>query len=206
MTKIIDLQMFPCINYIKELINSTNIEINANESMQKRSFRNRYIILGANGLISLTAPIKGGREQKHPINEILIDYSNNWQIKHWRALQSSYMKSPFFEYYAENVHTLLFSKEESLFLFDLKILNWLLEVLNINTIIKILHHHSDIQNDAIDRRNHFLPKSYQNECEENHITYSQVFEDRFGFQQNLSILDLIFCEGPNAINLLKNSC
>ena len=100
----------------------------------------------------------------------------------------------------------MFSKEVSLFLFDLKILDWLLKVLNINTLIKIFHDRSDIQNDIIDRRNHFLPKSYQNECEEKPITYSQVFEDRFGFQSNLSILDLIFCEGPNAINLLKNSC
>ena len=206
MIKLIDLQLFPSIDYIKEFINCPNIIIEACESMQKRSFRNRYVISGANGLIGLTVPIVGGREKKQFYKDVKIDYSENWQLRHWKTLQSSYNKSPYFEHYAPALQSFFSAEEDFLFLFNYKILDWITKTLKINTLITLYDNNNKNINIESNIINKFLPNVPLNPDYVWKPKYPQVFEDRFGFLPNLSILDMLFCVGPNSLSLLKNNC
>lgn len=169
------------------------------------SFRNRYIISGANNTISLSIPIAGGREQKTLIKDVRINNVMDWQTTHWRTLLSAYSKAPFFEFYSRDVKSLIFSKEDMLLSLNIKVLVWILNVLKINLVVEftrdfILHYanHTDC-------RNYFLPKSFQKDTINWVPKYPQVFEDRLGFQPNLSIIDFIFCVGPDASRLLSTA-
>ncbi len=204
MSLVIDSQSFPCIYYIKRLTEYKHIKIEEYENFQKMSFMNRYIISGANGIQNLTIPIAGGREQKKLIKDVKIDNSKNWQTKHWRSLLSAYSKAPYFDFYSQDIKGLIFSEEEYLFSFNMNILEWICKILKIDAVIEftetfVLHYE-----DETDSRNYFLPKSFQSP-ENKVLYYLQVFEDRIGFQPNLSIIDLIFCEGPNSRNLMQQS-
>jgi hypothetical protein len=167
------------------------------------SFRNRYIIATANGLCQLSIPLLGGRDQKTMIQDIKINNSTNWRLAHWRTLLSAYNKAPYFEYYAEELKDLIFSEEEFLFSFNCKILDWVCKMLTVNVLIGLTEEFFISYPPGSDYRNRFLPKSFQQQAPVLH--YQQVFQERIGFQPNLSILDLILCEGPNAIHLLTQN-
>jgi hypothetical protein len=206
MKLLIDLQLFPSINYFKKLIESTHVRIEEYENFQKMSFRNRYLIYSSNGVAHLTVPIVGGREQKTLITDVEIDYSTDWRIKHWRSIRSAYSKAPFFDYYSSEIRDLLYSGENSLFNFNFFILKKLCNLLNVSLIISFTTgYYRTYDADILDYRNKLLPKSFQNDVDNWQPKYPQVFEDRYGFQPNLSILDLLFCEGPNARNLIEKS-
>src|SRR3954452_15332391 len=115
MSYFVDLQTFPCIDYIKMLTKETEVKFFKYEKFRKRTFQNRYVVSGANGLISLTIPVQGGREQKSEIGNIRIDNRINWQNRHWKTLISSYSRAPFFEYYREQIRALIFADITSLF-------------------------------------------------------------------------------------------
>src|SRR4051794_13079496 len=108
MSLVIESQSFPCIDYVKKLIVHKHIKIEQYDTFSKMSFRNRYVILGANGIQSLTIPVQGGREQKTSIKEVKIDLTTNWNTKHWKSILSAYSKAPYFEFYAGGVKELLF--------------------------------------------------------------------------------------------------
>ena len=175
------------------------------ESYQKMSFRNRYVIYGANGLIHLSVPIRGGREQKQVFKDVEIDYTDKWPLKHWRAIVSSYSKSPYFEYYSQEIQILLFSKKTNLSEFNINALKWCFQQLKLQIEISLTSNYKNQYEKSDDFRNYFLPKNFQSNGDNQHVKYVQVFENRFGFQENLSILDLLFAEGPNAKSLLAES-
>ena len=199
---LIDIQLFPSINYIKNIEGGKIIVFEQYDSYQKTSFRNRYTVSGANGLVTLTIPIRGGREQKILYKDVRIDYSQNWSVTHWRTLVSSYNKSPYFSYYSEGVHQLLFSEEDSLLQFNLNALSWLYKQLQVDITAEFSTAYLPPDDDTQDFRGHFSPKITQT-AEDWQPRYAQVFEDKFGFQPNLSVLDVLFCEGPNAGVLIK---
>lgn len=205
MSLIIENQLFPCINYFKKLIKYNHLLLEQYENYQKMSFRNRYVIYGANGLIHLSVPIRGGREKKQVFKDVEIDYTDKWPLKHWRAIVSSYSKSPYFEYYSQAIQSLLFSEKTNLAEFNINALNWCCTQLKLEIDITLTTNYKNEYEKSDDFRNFFLPKNFQSNENSMHIKYAQVFENRFGFQQNLSILDLLFAEGPNAKWLLAES-
>jgi hypothetical protein len=203
MSYIVENQTFPCIDYIKILIKETNVKFFTCDRFRKMSFQNRYVLAGANGLISLTIPIRGGREQKSEIGNIMIDNTTGWQNRHWKSLVSAYNKAPFFEYYREQIRALIFNEKTSLFDFNIDILNSLFNILEINNKVEIINFKDP--NTCYRYSPEFLPRSFQDGRGHWNPKYPQVFEDRIGFQPNLSFLDLIFCEGPNTLNLLQKA-
>ncbi len=202
MILVVENQSFPSIDYIRKLKENKDIRIEKYEHFQKMSFRNRYVIATANGITGLTIPVKGGREQKTIITEVEIDNSTNWRTKHWRSILSAYNKAPFFDFYASKVNSWLFNKEQSLFDFNIYILKEVCNLLQINSSISFTDEYKATYENQFDFRNVLLPKSFQDGRLLWQPKYSQVFEDRIGFQPNMSIIDLLFCEGPNAANLL----
>ncbi|MDQ6814508.1 MAG: WbqC family protein [Bacteroidota bacterium] len=206
---IVENQCFACFDYFKLLARETHIEIEIDDNFKKSSFHNRYVIAGANGLINLSVPVVGGREQKTNIANVEIDYNSNWSERHWRSIASAYRKAPFFDYYSSQVKEMLFSGERSLLKFNVSNTNILCKLLSISRVINFTSayrktYSREIQG-VVDYRNRFSPATFQSISNDWQPRYSQVFEDRLGFQPNLSILDLLFCEGPNAKFLLNTS-
>jgi len=199
---IIDNQYFACIGYYSTLFKNSNIEIEQFENWEKMSFRNRCIVAGSNGLIHLTVPVENGRNQHCLFKDIKINNREKWQLQHWRTIQSCYGKAPFFEYYKIWLEA-FFLERKFIYLFDmnLEVLEWVLKILKsgINPVLT-KSYQKDQESDLIDYRKKWLPKNYLS------ITvnqeYFQLFTDKIGFQKNLSILDLLLCEGPNAFNIL----
>ena len=202
---VIESQSFPCIGYVKKLSTFKHVKIEAYESFQKISFRNRYVISGANNAISLSIPIAGGREQKTLIKDVRIDNATDWQTRHWRTLLSAYNKAPFFDFYSLDVKNLIFSGESNLISLNSKMLGWICKTLGINVMLEFTDQYIAHYDGQTDCRNYFLPKSFQKDTTYLIPKYPQVFEDRLGFQPNLSIIDLIFCVGPNASDLLARA-
>ncbi|GAB4202563.1 MAG: WbqC family protein [Bacteroidia bacterium] len=170
------------------------IYIEAKEYYVKQTFRNRTIILTANGVMPLIVPVVH-KSSKEIISQKEISYKEKWHKKHYTAIVSAYKNAPYFDYYAEELlDYLLYPKEHSLFNMNLFIIKKVCGILNIQTDICITE---EYRKDYVqDYRNYFdadlnLPSALN-------IPYLQVFSDRFPFQKNLCVLDLIFNLGNDA--------
>ncbi|MCY7420732.1 MAG: WbqC family protein [Chitinophagaceae bacterium] len=197
MNKIIEIQYFPIVDWFKIATNSSHFRIDIYENFKKMSFRNRCLISGSNGLINLTVPLVKGREQKSLITEIKVDDSEPWRAHHWKAIVSSYSRSPFFEFYGQEIKKLIFAPNPYLFEHNLKIIGWFNSVLKLGISIEFTESYKKEYEAtaATDYRNKWLPKNYARDGNDWQPRYTQVFSDKFGFMPNLSILDLLFCKG-----------
>jgi hypothetical protein len=192
---IVDNQYFSCVNYYSSLFMNADIKIEACEHYRKMSFRNRCVVAGSNGLINLSVPLQNGRDQKGMIKEVRIDNWDNWQRQHWHTIFSCYGNSPFFEFYREEVETLFRRKFTYLFDLNLEALDWVKKTIKLPGQISLTETFlKTYPAEVDDARNRWLPKNFQQD--EKPMRYIQVFEEKIRFQPNLSILDLLFCEGP----------
>ena len=197
---------FAPIQYFTKLIAYPEIFIEQHENFIKQTYRNRTTILGANGSISLIVPVEKGREQKIRIKDLRIAYDENWQRNHWRTIFSAYNSSPFFEYYADEIEPLFRKKHEFLFDFNQLITETLLGILEINSKLKLTTEFEQIPPEFLNFRNQISPKKHKIDEDINYLpqSYTQVFSEKFGFVSDLSILDLLFNEGPSAHSYLTN--
>lgn len=201
MTGIFTISYFPNIITTSKLYEAGEIRIEQYESFIKQTFRSRCKILGPNDIMTLRVPVQGGRK-KNSIKEIRIDNKQHWQNNHWRSITSSYRKSPFFEHYEHLVKKVIYNDYE--YLFDLAIASMLISFDMIGAPL-ILKYTDSYQH------NYYSPfKDYRVILHESkRLDHTDIFSlvsyyQNFGklFVPNLSVLDLIFCEGPNAINIL----
>ena len=217
-TSLLSTAYFPPVEYFLAIANSSRVEIESGEMYQKQSYRTRCHINGANGLLVLTLPVlrsaakDGGNSHKIPTSELAIDYSKPWLLQHKRALEAAYMSSPFFEYYMDDIYQVLESGEESLLQMNTRLTLKIAELIGIDTPISLSDGNfivpgSDIleQNGISDFRDSIHPKKPALLMEELEMNkpYWQVFSTKQGFVPNLSVLDLLFNEGPNAISYLE---
>lgn len=201
---LIEYQYFGSINYINTLFHFSNIEFEVYESFQKMSFRNRMVLAGSNGLVTLSVPLEKGRDQKQPIRDVRISYSLPWQQLHWRTIESCYNRSPFYEFYRDGLERIFTARPVYLLDLNRDIQQWLWKVLKVPAgFSETSSYQTQIPENSFDARNRWMPKNFQSG--DGSIRYRQVFEDRIGFQPNLSILDLLFCMGPSAHSLLKGN-
>jgi hypothetical protein len=198
MSLLIDLQYFPSIYYLKLLSKEQIVEIEAFETFQKMSFRNRCAVLGAQGPIPLTIPVLGGRNLNAMIQDVEIDNRQNWQTQHLRTISSCYRRAPFFEHYFDVVSSLINCSTNSLWEFNNNILNWLVKTLQIDASIKptVGFEKQITDTGKLDMRGKILPRNFGEYLVPNYI---QNFEQRDGFVSNLSILDGLFCAGPSIL-------
>ncbi|MDP1843538.1 MAG: WbqC family protein [Sediminibacterium sp.] len=205
MTLLIENQYFGTVNYYKMLFQYTYTNIEQCEFYQKLSFRNRCMVPGANGVIQLSVPLENGRNQRSLIKEVKIAYKDNWVLQHCRSLDACYNRAPFFEFYRDELFELLETRPIFLFDLNLSLMNWVLKKLKANLDIQLTKvYDPNPPIEVFDARNIIVPKNQ--DTYSNFINYTQVFEDRIGFKPNMSILDLLFCVGPNrAFHLLKSN-
>lgn len=202
---LIENQYFPCVNWINTSFQFSNILIEQYESWQKMSFRNRCVVAGSNGPVNLSVPLENGRGQRELVKDVRVSRQVDWQKQHWRTIESCYNRSPFFEFYRDSVFDLLQKRQVFLFDMNLSILEWLFKVLGNTAPVSLTETYKKEYDDQVaDLRDHFTPKSSGGQPPSG-VRYTQVFEERTGFLPNLSILDLLFCSGPNAKTLLKDS-
>lgn len=194
---IIETQYAPCTAVFRAMKQADEIVIDGFENYEKGSFRNRTVILGANGLITLSIPLQGGRGQRSISSQVLIDNTSDWQKNHWASITSAYNSSPFFEYYEEKLQAHFQKKYKHLFDFNTELLLKIFELLNREKKICFSKTYEKTPEDYVDYRNKFLPKN-QFENEWIYKPYIQVFADRFSFRGNLSVFDILFNCGPEA--------
>jgi hypothetical protein len=198
-----ELQYFPPVTYLSTLYKESYVYLDIYETYRKMSFRNRCIIAGAQGTISLSVPLKDGRNQNLPMNEVLISDKENWQTRHFKSIQSAYNRSPFFEYYQYELSGIYQTAFSRLVDWNLHCLNWVKEKLNWSAEIRFTETSVPFHAEGFEEvRNIVLPKNYS---QWNPVKYRQVFEERTGFFPNLSVLDLLFNTGKEAGELLRNS-
>ena len=165
------------------------------EHFEKMSYRNRYTIGGANNVNQLSVPLVKGRNQRIPMAEVLIHNEERWQIQHWRTLVSVYKRSPYWEYYEQSLQSIFETQFTHLIDFNLASLQWLVKQLKAQIDIQITETFAaSYPAEVLDLR-HIKPTSEKYD-QGTFPKYYQVFEDRIGFIPNLSILDLLFAEGP----------
>lgn len=173
------------------MVGSDIVYIDVFENYRKGSFRNKCIISTGNGLQQLIVPLKKGKNSQLPFREVEISYDEDWPKKHLSAIKTAYGKSPYFIYFIDEISTILNQKFDKLIDLNLAALNLLNKYFKLDLNIQLTNDYLEVF-DGSDQRNSTLPNNYK---EQKTAYYPQVFEDRYGFQNNLSSLDLLFCMG-----------
>jgi len=200
---ILSTAYLPPLQYFSKLIKYDEIVIEANENFIKQTYRNRCNIYGANGLLALSIPVKKNNT-KTKIKDITIDYDTNWPKMHWKSIESAYRSSAFFEFYADYLAPFYHKKYQFLIDFNHDLLKMLAEQLEIDINLSYSDKYSfpeDVPFD--DFRDIIHPKKKQSDPDFKVKEYFQVFSDKQGFISNLSIIDLLFNTGPEALQYLK---
>lgn len=196
------LTYFGNLAYFKLILEAEELWIDDHEIYLKQTFRNRMQILAANGPLGLSVPIVSPKGSELHSDDIKISYDDPWQSKHIKTIRSAYKSSPFYDEYAEEINQLINSKYEYLNDLNKAVLKTLFSLLNIDRKI----HFSSIDPipaSAFSYRGYFKPTKTSNEFTQ-FTPYVQVFNYKFDFVSNLSILDLLFNEGPYAMSYLLN--
>jgi hypothetical protein len=203
-----ELHYLPSIPYFQQLLTADALLLDAHEHYHKQTYRNRCLILTAQGPQPLTVPVvDGARSEKVRTSEIEIDYRQNWMHRHFRTLQTAYNSSPYFGYYADYLQDIYASKPALLWDLNLEMLRLLLRCLRWPLPIEITSEylsptHSLIYSPThplIDKRDFLTPKSTADSPKPDSTSqrpYLQVFGP--AFVPGLSVLDLLFMHGPAA--------
>ena len=225
-TALLQTTYFGPVQWYQKLFRYDRCLIEQHDNYQKQTYRNRCVIATANGLQALTVPVgneKGEmRNEKCLVRDVRISDHNQWRRVHWNALQSAYNESPFFDYYADDIRPFFEQKYEFLVDFNEAIRQKICELLDIHPHVEyttkyrsqffgqgqsgkaehsILNSQFSILNSQFtkDFRDAIHAKHPQPDADFQPKEYWQVFRHKHGFLPNLSILDLLFCMGPEAI-------
>jgi hypothetical protein len=188
-------QPFPSIHWWAAIADAGTILFDRAEHFQKMSTRNRYYVAGANGRLTLSIPLEDGRDQRKAMSRIRICNNTNWQIQHWRTITSAYRRSPFFDFYEPGLAPLFETKYELLADYNLAGIHWLKKQLKKDFTETFADTYHKTYPDA----RYDLRGKSKLSVTNNTPQYYQLFADRNGFITGLSILDLLFSEGPHAM-------
>ncbi|MBQ8713686.1 MAG: WbqC family protein [Prevotella sp.] len=206
-TALLQTTYFGPVQWYQKLARYDHCLIEQYDSYQKQTYRNRCVIATANGLQALTVPVEHANKQptanSQLIKDLRISDHNQWRRVHWNALQSAYSESPFFEYYADDIRPFFEQRYDYLIDFNEAIRQKMCELIDIypkvdytTEYLPTLNTQHSTQHDfrEVIHAKHPLP-----DADFQPRPYWQVFQHRYGFQSNLSILDLLFCMGPESI-------
>ena len=204
-TAILSSAYFAPVQWYQKLNRYENIVIEQHDNFIKQTYRNRCVIATTQGLQALTIPVErpsDARLDKTQLKDICISDHGNWRHLHWKALLSAYGESPFFEYYADDIHPFYEKKYKFLLDFNMEINAKMMELLDIEkSSLSFSNEYSSYEGDCdtVDFREVIRPKHPGEDKEWQPKKYYQVYQQKFGFQPNLSILDLLFNEGNEAV-------
>ena len=176
--------------------------IEQHDHFVKQTYRNRCVIATANGTQTLTVPIERYDGTKCPMRDIRISDHGNWRHLHWNALVSAYGETPFFEFYADDLRPFFEKRHTFLFDLNLDIMHTMCQLLDVRPQVQLSEQYIALPSDNdefVDFREAIRPKHPLPDADFNPTPYYQVRAQRYGFLPNLSILDLLFNEGPEGI-------
>jgi len=186
---------FGSIQYYKMLVASENPVIETKEHFIKQTCRSRCEILGPNGKQTLSVTTKKVNGSKTVMDEMEI-IDDEWRKNHWKSLETAYASSAYFDFYGTEVNELIFNSEKSLLvlnnLIHKRIISWL------ELPITVEYSQSFVEN--IDLKNDYRAFDFSSMSNEKHGNYTQVFAEKKDTVHNLSMLDLVFNQGPMARN------
>ncbi len=204
-TALLQTTFFGPVQWYQKLCHYDHCLIEQYDSYQKQTFRNRCLIATANGIQALTVPVEHA-EDKMLVKDLRISDHNQWRRVHWNALQSAYSESPFFDYYADDLHPFFERKYHFLIDYNEAIRQKICELIDIHPKVEYTTNFrpsSTVETaEIMDYRNVISAKHPLPDADFKARVYWQVFQQKHGFQPNLSILDLLFCMGPESIYYL----
>ncbi|MDR2844346.1 MAG: WbqC family protein [Candidatus Symbiothrix sp.] len=203
MTPLLSIAYLAPVEYYVQLYQSPQVLIEQQDNYVKQTYRNRCVIASANGLQTLSIPIIKPETPKILTRDIRIAGHGDWQHLHWNAIVSAYRSSPFFEYYEADFRPFYEKQPQFLFDFDEQLRELVCSLVDISpNVIYSSEYIKTVSGDTLDLREAIHPKkpAVLNAFK----PYYQVFESRFGFQSNLSILDLLFNMGTESVLVLQN--
>ena len=209
MKAILATTYFGPLQWYQKLNRFDGVLMEQHEHFLKQTYRNRCVIATTQGVQALTVPVEapvgeGVALSKTEIKDVRISNHGKWRTEHWNALQSAYGESPFFEFYEDDIRPFFENRWEYLLDFNMAITEKMCELLDIHPHIELT---SSYQNSlpigegwgGTDFRTIIHPKHPQEDSDFSPKPYYQVYKERFGFLPNLSILDLLFNMGNEAV-------
>jgi len=191
-------EYFPSIAWCREMRSFEHVVLEQYEYFVRKTGRNRCVVCGPNGPVTLSVPLLGGRNQKTRMKDVRISYAERWPLIHWRTLDACYRRTPFFEAYEEDVRALLESRPVFLLDLNLASIDLLVRKLKLGSVPEFTEsYQQDLPPGVIDRR------SLLSEPGLAMHPYPQPFSERHGFVSGLSMLDLLFCCGPASPSYFK---
>ena len=199
-TAILPLFYLPPVGYFSMIKKESHpILIDKHENFPKQTYRNRASIYSPNGKLDITVPVVKGAKNHVAAKDVRISYDFAWQRLHWQSLQSCYRSSAYFEYYEDEFAEFYNQKFEFLFDYNLQMFEWILKKIKLNLQFSFSEGYLEPQEVAVDFREAISTKK---DFEFIIKPYYQVFEDRHDFMPNLSIIDLLFNQGPQSTSFL----
>lgn len=194
------------INYFARLIREERIILEQHDHYSKQTYRNRCKIMGPNGIMTLSVPVKRKRGRKTEMRDILIDYDTPWNKIHWRSLEGAYAASPFFHLMKEEFSPFYHRPVRYLIELNMGLISTTLGLMGAEKPL-LSSEEFNLSRELEERVPWYHSKKKVEETDPGFRppVYHQVFSERFGYHSNLSILDLLFNEGPNTLLLLKQS-
>jgi len=189
----------PPLEYISLISQADEVLVELEENYLKQSYRNRCYILSAHGPQLLSVPVCLGSQHKTPLKEIRIDYSKRWQQVHLRAITASYSSSPYFQFYFENIEKIISKKPDFLIDLNMELTETVLKILKLNIRLTQTTHFESVGEAANDFRYKISPKKKSQFIVKE---YMQVFNTFNRTDHRLSIIDLVFNMGPEALDYL----
>jgi hypothetical protein len=188
------ISFFTALNQYKP-----NILIEKHEHFPKQTYRNRANIYSPDGALTLVVPVVKGSKVHTPTNEVKISNDFRWQRLHWMSLQSCYRRSAYFEFYEDDFARFYEQRFENLFDYNAELLEMILKFLKMPLSLSYTDEYHRDYPELTDLRNIIHPKK---DIADEQKPYFQVFEERKGFLKDLSIIDLLFNQGPQSLNYL----
>lgn len=188
------------LDYYNRLVSDETVVIDLWEHYRKQSYRNRCDILSSSGVQTLTVPVLQPHGTKQATRSVAIDYSKAWQHNHWRAIVSAYRNSPYFDEYESDLRPFYEQQTEFLWEFNDALQRRIFHILGIDANWKYSEQYQSCDAE-FDFRDSLSDKHARRSF--GHKPYYQVFGDKLSFEPNLSILDMLFCEGPDCLLFVR---
>ena len=193
---------FPSIAQMVAIAQAKHVVLEVEDNYQKQTYRNRCYIAHTNGKLLLNVPVKHSKDgSRQKMKDVVAENAFPWQKEHWKSIQNAYRTSPFFEFYEDELAPLFLKSVNGILDLNLEIFNTLQEMLQLDTSVSFSETYELAPSNAEDLRFLAVAKSKR---KFNLTPYTQVLESHHGWLPNLSVLDLLFNEGPNALNYLES--